>query len=246
MFDSATPDPNAGGSTARARGIRSLSIWTRRPGTAAPRWRMTTARDGRAAAGVGAVFALALGIAGVAEGASEGDAARYSHTGFKGAIAVGTVHPASKLHLDDASSAGLAFGYGIDPNFTVWLNLSGSEHERDPRAAGGRRKTALGVAELAVQYRFLPVGTVQPYARIGLGAGILEETDTHNAKAGGAFSFGIGADAFFTRHFGVGAEVTYRSLSFSRERTGEKGDFREMEKNLEGHAAGIALSFTVQ
>jgi outer membrane protein W len=202
----------------------------------------------RLRAGRTAWIALTASIlaTGFARADSTADASRYSHTGFKGAITLGTLHNTSKLNLDDAPLAGLGLGYGLDQNVSLWVTLSGSEHRRAQTDIDQTLKTAVGGMDLTLQYRFLPADRVQPYGKIGIDFSSMEETDTHNAKAGAGVHVGLGADYFFSRHLGIGAEVTYRSLEYTQERTGLHGDFKEMARDLDGDAVGLVVSFTVQ
>jgi opacity protein-like surface antigen len=209
--------------------------------------RISGARPSHTRAGLGAILALSLCVAAAATVYAQptADASRYSHRGFKGAISCGTLHNNSKLNLEDGGMTLLGVGYGIDDNISVWMTLGGSEQMRDTDEAERTQKTTVGGMEFALQYRFLPGERVQPYGKIGCGGYSIEENDTHNAKAGGGLTVGAGADYFFSRHIGFGAEVTYRSVEFTQERSGRKGDFKDMKKSLDGDAVGIVFTFTI-
>ncbi|MCC7144452.1 MAG: porin family protein [Candidatus Eisenbacteria bacterium] len=187
---------------------------------------------------------LVPGFAVADPGTAEGR--HYSHRGMKAAMAIGSLHNTSKLNLSDAGMFGLRVGYGFDDRLSLWLGASGSDHDPDRGLGANSEAQNLGGLNLAVQYRFLPEERVQPYGTIGIGAYSMEEESTHDALSGGGFTFGLGADWFVSRRVAFGAELEYRNASYTHERVGEKGKFKEREQALDGDAMGLLFSISLQ
>lgn len=187
---------------------------------------------------------LSPGFAAADPGNAEGR--HYSHRGMKAAIAIGSLHNTSDLELNDAGILGLRAGYSFGDRLSLWLGASGSEHEPDRGPAANTEQRNLGGLNLAVQYRFLPEERVQPYGTIGIGAYSMEEESSHDAMSGGGFTFGLGADWFVSRRVALGAELEYRNVSYTHERLGEKGKFKERDQALDGDAMGLLFSISVQ
>ena len=178
--------------------------------------------------------------------ADEGNAdERFSPRGIKAAITLGGLTPSSTQDLKDGGGGGLRFGYGFNEHVTLWANMTGSEHEREKDALGNGIKSDVGGLELCVQYAIRTDSRVQPYGRFGFGGYSIEDRKSHDAWVGGGVTFGVGADYLFSKHWAVGAEMTYRGVDYTQGRVGKKGDFRDLAKTIDGDASGFALSLTV-
>lgn len=199
----------------------------------------------RAAAGL----TLAVTFAGAAfavETVPNAGEARFSPRGFKGAIGVAGMEPADNQHLDSGSGGFLALGYGIDPHATIWLTLTGSEHEQNGEGVPEDRMSDVGGVEFSLQYALNTQNRLQPYGRIGLGAYSVEDRKTHDALAGGGVRVGIGADYWFSRHCAVGLELVARGAEYSQGRTGKNGDFDDLDEDVDANSTGAVISFTLQ
>lgn len=199
----------------------------------------------RAAAGLTLAVTLAGAALAVEPVPNEGEG-RFSPRGFKGAFGLGGMEPSENQRLDEGSGGFLGLGYGIDPHATIWLTLTGSEHEQNGKGVPEDRMSDVGGLELTLQYAFNTKSRVQPYGRIGFGVYSVEDRKTHDAMTGGGVRLGIGADYWFSRHCAVGLELIARGAEYSRGRIGEHGDFDDLEKDVEANSNGMVLTFTLQ
>jgi opacity protein-like surface antigen len=100
--------------------------------------------------------------------------------------------------------------------------------------------------ELSMQYKLRPNSRLQPYGKIGVGVYGLEDLNTKVEKIGGGYNFALGVDYFFSRHFGLGAELMFKSLNYTRERVGHKNEFKDLPNSIDGDAVGYMVTLTVQ
>ena len=199
----------------------------------------------RAAAGLTLAVTLAGAAFAVEPVPNEGEG-RFSPRGFKGAIGVGGMEPSENQDLDQGNGGFMALGYGIDPHATIWLTLTGSEHEQNGEGVPEDRMSDVGGAEFTLQYAFNTQNRVQPYGRIGFGVYSVEDRKTHDAMTGGGVRLGLGADYWFSRRCAVGLELVARGAEYSQGRTGKNGDFDDLEKDIDANSGGMLLTFTVQ
>ena len=142
---------------------------------------------------------------------------RFSHKGIKAALGFGNIDMPSSTTSGDGGAGMLSLGYGFSERSTLWLSLIGTDN--DSRSAT-RIVTEFGGIELAYQYKFRPESSFQPYGKIGIGGYALQENGMDPTFWGAGFNFAIGADYFFSRHFGIGAELNFKDIEyFSQSRT---------------------------
>ncbi|MCG8603840.1 hypothetical protein MJD09_02435, partial [bacterium] len=74
------------------------------------------------------------------------------------------------------------------------------------------------------------------------------EQGSNTTFLGGGFALGVGADWFFSRHFGIGAELQYKNVDYSKERVKVGGQTLERDLNprLDGRSVGLMFTLTVQ
>lgn len=170
---------------------------------------------------------------------------RFSHKGVKGAIAFGSSENEFGRNLEDGEAGALSLGYGFDDRFTLWLTGLGVQH---PENAVNESATDFGGLELNLQYKFLSETRAQPYGKVGVGVYGIEEEGSDVAYFGTGFAMAIGMDYFFSRHFGVGAELFFKELDYSQKRLKTPaGDLTtDLNPQLDGESRGFMISFTIQ
>lgn len=169
---------------------------------------------------------------------------RFSHKGIKGAIGVGAFENYFGKKFDDGGAGLLSLGYGFDDHFTLWLTALGAEHPRTET----HEKSNFGGLELNLQYRFLPQSRIQPFGKVGVGVYGFEKDGSNTTFTGSGFALGLGVDWFFSRHFGLGAEVMFKELDYSKmtERVGGREITTDLKPQRDGDVVGVIISLTIQ
>jgi len=176
---------------------------------------------------------------------------RFSHRGVKAALASGSFEMTQERNLDEGDSGALSIGYGFTDRFSLWLTLLGSEHFTAASASPGfvaQTKTEFGGLELNLQHKFETENRLQPYGKVGLGLYGLHQIDSERVLVGAGINLALGVDFFFSRHFGVGAEIMWKKLDYLRQHTEtSNGDLvTDLNPDLNGDTAGLMLTFIVQ
>ncbi len=172
---------------------------------------------------------------------------RFSHKGIKAALGFGNVNMPSSANSGDDGAGMLSLGYGFSERSTLWLSLIGTG-DNESRSAT-RMLTEFGGIELAFQYKFRPASSFQPYGKIGIGAYALQENGTDPTFFGGGFNFAIGADYFFSRHFGIGAEFNFKDIEYTKQsRKDSDGAERlsDLRPHLNRDSRAFLITLTIQ
>ncbi len=169
----------------------------------------------------------------------------FSHKGFKAAIGVGNFEATSELDLDQGEAGALHLGYGFSDNVTLWLTALGVEH---PHLSSSSTISEFGGLELNLQYKFRPTSKLQPYGKIGLGGYGLKRQNAQNTTVGGGVNVALGADFFFSKHVGIGAELNFKGIQYESEhrRVGDTDVFQDLPEKLDGDATGFMVTLTLQ
>jgi len=170
---------------------------------------------------------------------------RFSQKGIKAALGFGNVDMPSSTTSGDGGAGMLSLGYGFSERSTLWLSLIGTD--TDSRSAT-RIVTEFGGIELAYQYKFRPESSFQPYGKVGVGAYALQENGTDPTFFGGGFNFAFGADYFFSRHFGIGAEFNFKDIEYSIESRTVNGDeiISDLRPHLNRDSRAFLITLTIQ
>ncbi|MCH8874389.1 porin family protein [candidate division KSB1 bacterium] len=170
---------------------------------------------------------------------------RFSHKGIKAALGFGNVDMPSSTTSGDGGAGMLSLGYGFSERSTLWLSLIGTD--TDSRSAT-RIVTEFGGIELAYQYKFRPESSFQPYGKVGVGAYALQENGTDPTLIGGGFNFAFGADYFFSRHFGIGAEFNFKDIEYSIESRTVNGEeiVSDLRPHLNRDSRAFLITLTIQ
>ncbi|MCH7754973.1 porin family protein [candidate division KSB1 bacterium] len=170
---------------------------------------------------------------------------RFSHKGIKAALGFGNIDMPSSTTSGDGGAGMLSLGYGFSERSTLWLSLIGTDN--DSRSAT-RIVTEFGGIELAFQYKFRPESSFQPYGKVGVGAYALQENGTDPTFFGGGFNFAIGADYFFSRHFGIGAELNFKDIEYSKQSRTVNGDeiVSDLRPHLNRDSRAFLITLTIQ
>ena len=170
---------------------------------------------------------------------------RFSHKGIKVALGVGNFDMPSSTTPEENGSGMLSLGYGFSDRSTLWLSLIGTDNES---RSATQIVTEFGGAELVFQYKFRPESSFQPYGKIGVGAYGLQENGTDPTLIGGGFNFAFGADYFFSRHFGIGAEFNFKDIEYSIESRTVNGDeiVSDLRPHLNRDSRAFLLTLTIQ
>jgi len=171
----------------------------------------------------------------------------FSHKGIKGSFGFGNYDHTQAAGLDENAAGSFAIGYGFKEHTTLWFGLSGGPH---PRTEMPTLETNFFVVELQFEYKFLPKKKIQPFGKAGVGfAGLLEqESVPEHILLGIALTFSFGADYFFSRHFGVGAEFRFLDIEYVREEFIVDGQTtgKDLNPGLNRDVTGFMLRFVVQ
>ena len=170
---------------------------------------------------------------------------RFSHRGVKVTAGTGSFEMISELKLMEGDGGFLSLGYGFTDRFSIWLTATGSEHSSTVSDTSKKKFAGL---ELNLQHKFETGSRLQPYGKLGVGLYGLEEHNSDLSLIGAGINLGFGLDYFFSRHFGVGAEVIFKKLDYIKQsRMTEEGDLiTDLSPNLNGDTAGFMLTFTIQ
>lgn len=170
---------------------------------------------------------------------------RFSHTGLKAAIASASFDMISERGLDEGTGGALSLGYGFTDRFSLWVTLLGSEH---PGKNSDNLMTEFSGIELNIQHKFETESRFQPYGMLGFGLYALAPEVSEATLVGAGINLGVGLDFFFSRHFGIGAELMFKKLDyFGQSVETESGElFTALDPNLNGDTVGFMLSFTIQ
>ncbi len=170
---------------------------------------------------------------------------RFSHTGVKAALGFGNFDVPSSANSADDGAGMLSLGYGFSNRSTLWLSLIGTNSEAK---SATRIVTEFGGVELAYQYKFRPESNFQPYGKIGVGAYALQENGTDPTLLGGGFNFALGADYFFSRHFGIGAELNFKDIEYISESRTVNGNevVSDLRPHLNRDSRAFLITLTIQ
>ncbi|MFQ5637167.1 MAG: outer membrane beta-barrel protein [bacterium] len=170
---------------------------------------------------------------------------RFSHQGIKASIGSASFDMISERGLAEGEGGMLSLGYGFSDRFSLWLTLLGSEH---PEENVDSSITDFSGIELNGQHRFETRSRWQPYAKVGVGLYGLESRGSNETLIGAGLNMGLGLDFFFGKHFGVGAEASYKKIDyFSKSVQTESGELiQELHPNLNGDTVGFMLTLTIQ
>lgn len=172
-------------------------------------------------------------------------AARFSNTGIKASIGTATFDMLDERGLQEGEGGALRLGYGFTSRFSLWLTLLGSKHAR---VNSDVKNVEFSGLELNIEHKFQNDSRLQPYGRVGVGVYGLREENAASTLTGAGLSIGLGADYFLSRHFGIGAELTYKKLDYLQQ-TQEQGGgefVSDISPNLNGDTVGFLLSLTIE
>ncbi|MFQ5865020.1 MAG: outer membrane beta-barrel protein [bacterium] len=173
----------------------------------------------------------------------EGPKSRFSHRGLKAAIGLGSFEATSDRGLSEGDGGFLSLGYGITDRFSLWLTALGAEH---PRETSNSMLVDFGGLELNLQHKFAAQSRLQPYGKIGVGVYGLQAQGSDTVLVGVGFNIGIGTDFFFCRHFGIGAELMFKSLDYSQRSVDDGETFSDLRPQTDGDSVGFMITFTIQ
>ena len=168
---------------------------------------------------------------------------RFSHKGLKAAIGVGSFEATSDRGLNEGGGGSLSLGYGFTDRFSLWITVLGVEH---PRKTSNTLLTDFAGLELNLQHKFATQSRLQPYGKVGVGLYGLQDQGSDTVLAGTSFTLAVGADFFFLRHFGIGAELIFKSLDYSFRSVDDGENFSEIQPQLDGDTVGFMFTFTIQ
>lgn len=168
---------------------------------------------------------------------------RFSHKGLKAFIGVGDFEATSDRGLNEGEGGSLGLGYGFTDRFSLWITALGVEH---PRKTANHLLTDFAGLELNLQHKFETQSRLQPYGKIGVGVYGLQDQGSDTVFAGFGLTIAIGTDLFFSQHFGIGAELIFKSLDYSYRTTDDGDNFTKIQPQLDGDTVGFMLTFTVQ
>lgn len=191
------------------------------------------------------VLAIAIVSTNLAAGEETDKGEALSHKGFKVMLGSGSVDMIAERRLQEGDGGMLGVGYGVTDRSSIWLHLFGSEHVSEDQPG---LEVEFGGIEASLQHRFDNDGKFLPYGRVGFGLYALQNKGSDAGLIGAGVLVGIGADYFFTKHFGVGAELIYRKLDYFREvvETPAGDLINDISPNLNGDAVGVMVSIMLQ
>jgi len=168
----------------------------------------------------------------------------FSHKGLKVALGLGAFDN-SASNLSDGQAVFLNLGYGFTDKSTLWLSFVGSEH---PKKSGNNIKTEFDGFEINYQHKLRSESRLQPYGKIGLGAYQLKDRSSDGKVLGGGIALAVGADYFLSRHFGLGLELSYKGIEYSRRSEKVAGGdlLSDLNPSIEGESFGLMVTFTIQ
>lgn len=145
--------------------------------------------------------------------------------------------------LEDGQAVSLGLGYGINNKFHCLVLVDGF---RTPGA--NNVITEFDAGEISLQYKFMPGSRHQPYGKIGIGGYQLKDRGSDEKMRGGGFNFAVGSDYFFSKHFGLGAELIFKNIECScRSRQVADGELiTDIDPSIDGQSFGFLITFTIQ
>ncbi len=168
---------------------------------------------------------------------------RFSHKGLKAAIGLGSFEATSDRGLNEGDGGFLSLGYGITDRFSLWLTALGAEH---PGKTPNRMLVDFGGVELNLQHKFATRARLQPYGKVGVGVYGLQAQGSDTVLVGTGFNIGVGTDFFLSRHFGIGAEIMFKSLDYSRRSVDDGETFSDLRPQTDGDTVGFMITSTIQ
>lgn len=184
-----------------------------------------------------------IGTTGFAQ--EEKQESQFSHRGLKAAIGLGGFENEFRQTFKDGEGGSLSLGYGIDDHFSLWIAVVAAEH---PAQQDRENVTNFAGGEIDVQYKFITDSRWQPYGKVGVGIYGISENNSNLTFGGTGFAAALGLDYFFSRHFGIGAELQFKELDYSRriENTPEGELDTELRPQLDGKTTGFLITLTIQ
>jgi hypothetical protein len=168
---------------------------------------------------------------------------RFSNKGLKAAIGLGSFEATADRGLSEGDGGFISLGYGITDRFSLWLTALGAEH---PRKAANTMLVDFGGLELNLQHKFATQSRLQPYGKIGVGVYGLQAQGSDTVLVGAGFNIGIGTDFFFSKHFGIGAELMFKSLDYSVRSVDDGETFSDLRPQTDGDTVGFMITLTIQ
>lgn len=178
-------------------------------------------------------------------GQEEKQESPFSHRGLKAAIGLGGFENEFGQTFEDGDGRILNLGYGIDDRFSLWLGAVLAEH---PPQHDRVETTYFAGGEVDLQYKFITDSPWQPYGKVGVGIYAIQEDNSGLTFVGSGFTAALGLDYFFSRHFGIGAELQFKELDYSHriENTPEGEQDTELRPQLDGQTTGFLITLTIQ
>ncbi|MFQ5706332.1 MAG: outer membrane beta-barrel protein [bacterium] len=199
---------------------------------------------------------LSLGLFAVSTGLAQTEkpASRFSPKGIKVAVGAGSLQPNSDQALNEGDAGFLSLGYGFTDHISLWLAVVGADHTLKNAATGQQDKasdestSSFAGIELNLQHKFATRSRFQPYGKIGVGFYGLEDKLSDETLLGAGLNLGLGLDFFFAKHFGVGAEFTFKKLNYSHKSMKVAGGdlVSELDRKLDGDTSGFMITLTIQ
>ncbi len=177
-----------------------------------------------------------------AQNGETGQSSRFSHKGFKAALAFGGAEIPSQSNLKEGQAVNVHLGYGFSNHSSLWLSLVGTEFTDKITNDVSNKFSAL---ELSYAYKVRSNSRLQPYGRIGVGIYVLETVSINTRLHGGGFLFGVGADYFLTRHIGLGVELMFKDIEYL-EIEGAGGNTVAINPHLNRDARALMFAVTIQ
>ncbi len=173
------------------------------------------------------------------------NAPRFSNTGVKASVSTASFDMLDERGLQEGEGGALSLGYGFTQRFSLWLTLLGSKHAR---VNSDVKNVDFAGLELNLEHKFQSDSRLQPYGRVGVGVYGLQQENASSSLTGAGLSIGLGADYFLSRHFGIGAELTYKKLDYLQqtEKRGGGEFVSDISPNLNGDTVGFLLSLTIE
>ena len=101
---------------------------------------------------------------------------------------------------------------------------------------------------MSLQYKIQSQTRFQPDGKVGVGVYGIGEKDSNVIFWVSGFALTVGADYFFSRHFGVGVEMLYKNVDYSKETRKINGNdiVSDLNPKLDGESVGFMFTLTVQ
>ncbi|RMD85554.1 MAG: hypothetical protein D6813_16110 [Calditrichaeota bacterium] len=167
---------------------------------------------------------------------------RFSHRGLKLVLGAGSFEAAPDQNLNEGEGGMLGLGWGFTDHFSLWINVLGAEHTRKTSEI----LTDFAGLELNLQHKFITESRLQPYGKVGIGGYSLQAQNSDTAFTGIGVNLALGMDLFFSRHFGVGAELMIKSLDYSYKSFNDGKITEKLSPETDGDTVGFMVTFTIQ